>query len=264
MQNVGEGFMSELEDVKWRANATAATADTVTLSGITGQEGNNLSIMAGRGFGQSREVVANNNGTLTVDEPWNVIPDTSSVVSVGTWTRRMVVYNNSFDGRQRGVDSVSHIASAAVQPYGGASDWIVVGNTIHQLREGIHPFAMVKIDTENVEGHVTMPHYFNLYADNTIDGCREGIIQSVSKHVPEAEVSVISDTGYLGNVYRGNVITNTLRAIITATDTPEILFSTSVFERNSIIDCPTTLSDGAGISNQVWVSNTTNGAAWGP
>ncbi len=67
-----------------RGTVSAATADTVTVdSQPSGVAGWPLHIVDGRGRGQSRVVVEQSGTRLTVDRPWDVLPDATSTWQVG-------------------------------------------------------------------------------------------------------------------------------------------------------------------------------------
>lgn len=69
-----------------RGTVDSATELSLTDSGVSHPSdcvGAPVAILAGKGKGQVRLVVAASGGTLTVDEPWNIQPDTTSVYQVG-------------------------------------------------------------------------------------------------------------------------------------------------------------------------------------
>ena len=81
-----------------RARVTSATATTVTCAlwrnsvalvqfgadGLTpgAEVGQMLRVLAGKGAGQTRLITANTRDTHTVDTPWDIVPDSTSVVIV--------------------------------------------------------------------------------------------------------------------------------------------------------------------------------------
>jgi hypothetical protein len=70
-------------------------------------------VVGGRGAGQWRRVVSHTSTVLTLDQPWDVVPDSSSVVSVVAVLGKTILYGNQFnnysnyiDGYQVGVDYI--------------------------------------------------------------------------------------------------------------------------------------------------------------
>ena len=71
----------------------------------------------GQGQGQFRRVVALNGAQVTLDRPWAIPPDATSVVSITMLQRHYLVLNNTFSD-----------AGIAVQFYGTSIEHIVAGN----------------------------------------------------------------------------------------------------------------------------------------
>ena len=118
-------------------------------------------IAGGRGLGQYRRIADydKKTNTITLVRPWDVPPDTDSLIMVGRPVRRIVVYGNRLDAKPRAAQADHHIASAGVEPFGASVDMIVEKNTFHQLRTGIATFS---------------PHLFHHYAHNQFIGTRVG------------------------------------------------------------------------------------------
>lgn len=69
-----------------RGTVTAATVLTLsdTLSSFASSVVNApVAIVEGKGIGQQRRVVSNSSGVLTIDRPWNILPDTTSTYQIG-------------------------------------------------------------------------------------------------------------------------------------------------------------------------------------
>lgn len=82
--------------------ADAGTETTVTSRGEKwapgALQGRTVLIISGRGFGQYREVVSNTADTLTVDSPWRLVPDETSVYVVSWMTTNIAWFGNVWDG----------------------------------------------------------------------------------------------------------------------------------------------------------------------
>jgi hypothetical protein len=63
-----------------------------------------VAIVGGKGAGQTRRVEAHAAGTLTVDRPWDVIPDKTSRYSTFVWgLEKSLIKNNRLDQNPRGI-----------------------------------------------------------------------------------------------------------------------------------------------------------------
>ena len=63
-----------------------------------------VAIVAGTGAGQRRRVVSYANSTLTVDHPWDVVPDTTSVYSTFVWgLKDVLIVGNTLIDNPRGI-----------------------------------------------------------------------------------------------------------------------------------------------------------------
>ncbi len=123
----GGGFRTEnLGSVK------AATATTLTDRGNAINvdpfgagsipESYAVAIVAGKGAGQRRRVVGYANGTLTVDAPWDVVPDTTSRYSTFVWALKdAILFSNTLTDNPRGIWLYSSVEGI-----------VIAGNTISQ------------------------------------------------------------------------------------------------------------------------------------
>ena len=225
-QNSGEQFLWEGNQADWVGSPSGSTAQTTTLRGFTGsyEYAHDAVIIKGRGLGQSRRITAYNNGTITLETPWRVAPDQSSVVAVGNFVDRVVLYQNSLDGKLQAVTSPTHVASAGIEPFGGTTNLIADGNTLHELRSGIANWA-----TQYPEG--MSPNYFNLFTNNKMLNCRWGI-QNV------ADLQRPVGTAMLGTVYRRNTVSDALVAGITTMlyPLPSPSLDAMIYEHNELVN----------------------------
>ena len=82
--NEGE-TMYEAGGAYWQGRPTSVGATTVTVAGEpfwTDMTGTYVLVLDGRGIGQYRRVVASDASSLTVSPPWDVLPDTSTYLTV--------------------------------------------------------------------------------------------------------------------------------------------------------------------------------------
>ncbi len=264
--NSGEIFMTESLPPLLRANPVSATANTVVFSS-TPQSfiGHVAAIVDGKGMGQTRLVTGHAGSTLTLDEDWNVIPDTGSLIIVGECAYRMVAYDNIFNGGgERCLDPKRFVGNPAVQPYGMASDWIVDGNTMTDLRIGIADYLWV----EPLGSHHTVtPNYFNYYANNTISNCYHGIWRNL--RLADTATQIYEDAHSLGTMFRNNSIEGSLHRAIDCEQLPgshtipaDIIHLT-VFDNNTVFSNEDFFYGREGFFNQVWVGNQIDSANGG-
>ncbi len=121
-------------------------------------------VVNGRGLGQVRQVVANTESTLTVDRPWDVVPDASSVFSVMHHTDNVLIENST----------ITDTGKASIAPY------LCCGTTVRNNRMSLcrnHEWdtATVEMLCSNVNGQfgdndgTLWPNYNNVIEKNTID-----------------------------------------------------------------------------------------------
>jgi hypothetical protein len=230
-QNSGEQFMWEGLVTDWRgAVASAGASDAVCPALDRNPIGAVAVVVAGAGLGQSRRVTAWDAAQtrLTVDQPWQFPPDSTSVLSIGRYLSRVGVYGNTFDGKPRAPASPTHIASSGVQPYGGSQDIVVRRNTFHELRCAISNWSMS--EGSDAARRWIQPNVFALFADNRIEGCRWAASQT---HADWSGAPTAAECGILGTVYRKNTIVGTVETVFdtSAPDAGRIQFT--LYDRNT-------------------------------
>lgn len=83
--NAGE-IMFEVNDIFWGGNGSAFTADGFSTTGDPFNAdlvGNHVVVLDGKGVGQYREIVANTDNSITINRPWDVVPNADSYMKVG-------------------------------------------------------------------------------------------------------------------------------------------------------------------------------------
>jgi hypothetical protein len=202
-QNTGEQFMWEANLPIYWDTVASATSSSASFSVSPSRDLNDGAvydavIVSGKGIGQRRLITGwdASTKTITVSPDWNVVPDTTSRIDCGFFMDQCAIYGNTLDGKSQYLQNWT--ASAAIEPFGGCFDFIAASNTITDVRYGISSWTLAN------DGQPLWPTYFNLYVDNYIDNCIEGL-QAVGYGY-----SSMGDlgTGYLGNVFRGNTVNN--------------------------------------------------------
>jgi len=169
--NVGEQIMFETQFMSQQPNAkfVSAGASTLTMtnltSGFTGT-GFEAVVVAGDGVGEHVPITGYSpaTGVMTLAGPWPVIPDATSVITLGMVFDGVVVYHNTLTGK-----GVTNTASVGIQFWGGGLNVVVDSNTISNVRFGILDWAMDS-------GGEVDPSYFNLLTNNSINDVQIGIL----------------------------------------------------------------------------------------
>ncbi len=163
------------EQILWEASlgtqsclATSATSGTVTLASLAGDYvGRTVFVTGGTGTGEYRTIVSTNfatgGTTLTLDSPWDVIPDATSIINLVACPTRIVVYANKLQSI-----AGAGTASTGFELFSGGADVIVDGNTMTNMNHGI-------CEASGGYGNGTIPGFFNIYQNNTFINCKDGI-----------------------------------------------------------------------------------------
>ncbi|HEX5697292.1 MAG TPA: glycosyl hydrolase family 28-related protein [Rhodoferax sp.] len=136
VRNDGETLLTEGGGARRTENlGTVASATSTTLSdpgnkinvapfeGGAFPENYGVAVVGGKGAGQSRRVTAYSQGTLTVDKPWDVVPDTSSRYATFVWgLEKSLIKGNTLNQNPRGI----WLYQTAIREVD------IVGNTINE------------------------------------------------------------------------------------------------------------------------------------
>jgi len=266
--NTGEQIMFEHQRTIYRGKVLSATANTVTCEALNANHTSLvLTVIEGRGFGQSRLITAVNtgNGMVTVDEPWQVVPDSSSTVMIGRYVFKMTVHNNYLDGAPQCYKDGSYAyepetyintASCGVSFYGGHLQCVVANNTMIELEGGMLNWSIPQ-DINGSGIRHAMPNYFNLYTDNDVDGARYGMGDLV---YGAGSDTFVDDVAILGTVWRGNNFSNiTDTLVISNSDHPGAVIETCVLDHNIATTHKYCNYAATGPENQIWIGNSING-----
>lgn len=145
--NSGEQIMSEGSRACFVEKASAATESTVTLpsfalSKFSGHEndipaaGSTIYVANGRGYGQVRTVKSIDGNVITIETPWDIIPDTTSVVTVSVGHYNWVIYKNEISGAAN--HSEEGGGGCGVMIYNDVYNFRVVDNVITDVNTGIY------------------------------------------------------------------------------------------------------------------------------
>ncbi|MGD1275812.1 MAG: glycosyl hydrolase family 28-related protein [Tepidisphaeraceae bacterium] len=197
---------------RWQAafgTPSAVTSNTLTIApnsagGGSFAVGDDVVVTDGAGLGQMRTVTAVtlNHGpdgsvssaTLTLDKPWNVLPDTTtSHVMVGASASNSVFYQNTLSD-QAGPNGAAHLdAACAFLIYCGGYGVVFDSNTAKNLNGGA---SAMSVDTCN-------PAYFNEIINNNFQQILRGALGPAGFYGAGSQ-----DPNNIGTIVRDNMITS--------------------------------------------------------
>ena len=251
--NTGEQVLIEGGKFAIRGNVQAATENTVSLP-LKPDLSSQLvvTVVAGKGYGQTRKISSINQdtNTITLAEPWRVIPDETSIIVVSATTYRFVVYNNHLDGKEEWASGTSDSASTGVASFGGSVDLIVDSNNMTDLRTGTYHWPLGGLEVDGLRS--LQACFFNTFKNNSISNTYMGMKSMIF----EADPELLLDGGILAATYRENTL-DSINSVGFAfyTSLTEYLIKMSLFERNTFIQCPSSIVDAPYVENQLFVGN---------
>ena len=236
-QNAGEQILYENSAPEYRGLVENASLWSLSSTIFTNDwNGSMVSIVAGKGLGQTRHIssVDTVTQTATVAEPWSVIPTNTSIFIVGRMGRHWAVCNNYLDGTPRTYDPTHPrafaTASCAVSFYGGISDSVVVNNVSSETQDGFIQWGFS--DKNEQSGHErdpwNQPAYFNLWKDNVVTNGQVGVQIGAYGYDSDA-----TDVVVLGNVFRNNRVYGVDTAMAVNDIEPQMTLEMNVFEFTS-------------------------------
>ncbi len=248
-QNSGEQILWEQGDKlsTFLGTVTSTTANTVSVNQPSSAVNDwyYLSIVGGKGIGQSRQVKSLNQSTYTLYDNWNVLPDSSSVIVANQNVSNAVVYGNTLDGLS---DYKSRqTASAGVQTYFGATNLIVDSNSFNQLRNGVRLWTGYGTDTNPVN--------FTQVSNNTFTNNLTGV---------GIEISAPLGTALTGSSIRNNTFSQVETALFMWSRNSTVgnrfpIANMNVFENNALGTGGISINQrNSDIQNTILLNNTSS------
>ncbi|MFP4176784.1 MAG: DUF4469 domain-containing protein [Candidatus Brocadiia bacterium] len=133
------------------------------VSVVTGDWGDYIFIIDGTGFGQARRVVDRTDSSVTVDRPWRVEPDASSIVSIMPMSVNNVIYRNELNAFPDGYELTSQSASRGVSFWANSIGNLVEGNVSRRTSSG-----------RGMSGEAWSPSWWNEYRDEVAESVLRG------------------------------------------------------------------------------------------
>lgn len=266
-QNASEQIMFEGGASRYRGSASQITPRSVTFSNleaynIPSTTYSYLVVVDGRGLGQCRKIVAVNGGTVTLDEPWRVLPDSESIFTHGRYGSRWIVYNNYLDGvdRSKWPSAAQYSASSGFQVHGSGHSMIADGNTICETKTGIGSYSEAHSGFISSENTIS-PVYFCSYKNNTLSNCLSAsLINSIG--IRPDKLDPYADVAVLGSVWRNNMLIGTVGTAIEngGSNGDQTHVALTIFDHNTATNFGTCITGASGMKNQIVVNNTFKGS----
>ena len=171
--NAGEQIMLENMTARYDGSIGSADANTITMPsgvGFQASKGDVVTITSGKGQSQYRVITKVSKATITLSEPWGVIPDSTSKILITNGFRDLAINKNKFDGYANYLQNPG--ATTGIQVYGNTHNLYYTNNDIKNVPEGIciQPYYMT---AENSMSRAFIG--WNMFDGNKIENCGEGI-----------------------------------------------------------------------------------------
>ena len=199
--NAGEQILFEHVGEDYNGSVVSAANDKVIIADHPNNRptGDSLIIITkGKGLGQYRKVKSYRNKEVTIEGKWDIVPDSTSKVSIITSFENVVVHNNNIDGHLNFAETNS--ATLAVQIYCQMVNCYVTKNYITNI-SGIGCVSIVRESASDVAYWITIDN-------NHLNNARSiGVVVNGMRknNTPNAEILFISSYGVS---IRNNVFEN--------------------------------------------------------
>lgn len=208
--NSGEVILFEVGASKRIYKLVSLEGESMTLN-ISRKKnslvGETIAIIKNKGLGQFRRIIANEDSHITIDRPWDIPPDTSSVFSYNTSMDNCVIYKNNIVGIPNYFEQES--ATSGIQLYGSCFENIVADNTFRFLHHGIYIQGFTGYPTTESLSTGSMG---NLITGNTVSDVvygLESIVVMYRNVIPKMRpLPDIPWSSNVNNVFRDNNVSN--------------------------------------------------------
>ena len=213
--NCGEQILIETGSLMDFKVPVSATETTVTFSNDfqftcnsvwmrTLSVGDTVSVVHGDGAGQYRTITKIEGKTLTVDKPWVIIPNKTSIVGVTKGGDHIVIYKNDISGYKNYAENPG--ATCGVSTSGPSFNLQIVDNRFANMPVGI--FMSHKYRTPTGSEPITMIQYLSIISGNTIENICRGIRYELYHTIPQPTMEGEEIYLNIGSTCRRNTIRN--------------------------------------------------------
>lgn len=171
--NAGEQIMLEHISCIYDGLIKSSTDTEITMpDDYTSQvsKGSIMTVISGKGQGQYRMISTFKKKTMTVSEPWDIVPDSTSRVLITKCFHNIAIHANTMDCYANYASNPG--ATTGVQAYGNVTNMFITGNTFKNMSYGIclspHYKASNATEAKNFID-------WSIVANNKIERCCIGI-----------------------------------------------------------------------------------------
>lgn len=205
--NSGEIILYENVSYNFDGKVESSTADVTTLGTSDknkANSGNVISIVSGKGRGQYRKISKRAKNVITLEEPWDIVPDSTSHVIINNAFVNAFVCYNDLDGHSNWAEVPG--ATTGLQAYGAIHNMFYCNNKVKNTSTGIDftPFYYKDI-TGTQEGDARCVIAWSQFDRNEFQNMGRAItmaIQTTSATPTDDNVGEIA----FCNLFRGNTI----------------------------------------------------------
>ena len=251
--NIGEQILWEGGGPQFIGSPTTTSNSLLTFSTTTsgidfGNSRYYAVVVQGKGIGQVRRIVGQasvgSGMNLTVESPFAIFVDPTSIIQLLTLTTKSVVYGNSLTGLTENVTRDTYIGPAGIMLFGGTSNITIDRNTLTNIRLGIAIWSLASPRTPAPNQYESSG--FNMVSNNTITGARYAMMIEVGDGTAiSANPSGRERSTLPGNVFRGNTVRNALESAFdvafigdTMNSVPNQTIENLIIEHNSFVGVP--------------------------
>ncbi len=206
-ETAGEQIMFEGHRLSYRCGVVSATKNTITLDDEFSLEnvrvhdknfdvGAVINLVLGKGVTQYRVITKIDEKTITVDKPWDIVPDKTTTVTLSSPQYNHAIYKNTVSGYKNHSEWSS--GGCGIMTYNEAYNIRMIDNTLDNLVTGIYLTQHYREDL-NISGS-----YWEIVSGNKITNCNVGIRYMTTGMIEKTGDDILMYTAY-GNTIRRNI-----------------------------------------------------------
>lgn len=207
----GEQIMYEGNRLTYLGGVDSATENTITLDeefSLDGVRvinpefgaGSFINVVLGKGVTQYRIIKEVNGNQITVSEPWDIIPDSTSKITLSSPQYDQAIYKNNISGYKN--HSKNAGGGCAIMTYNEAYNIKIVDNVINDMITGIYVTQHFK---ENITESAGC--YWVTVSGNKMKDCNIGIRYMTTGMIEPIQKEILMHTTY-GILIRRNTFEN--------------------------------------------------------
>lgn len=209
-ETAGEQIMYEGHRISYKGGIESATENTITLdeefsledvriSDKGFSEGSVVNLVLGKGVTQYRIITKIDGRTLTVDKPWDIIPDNTTTVTLSSPQYNHAIYKNKVSGYKNHSEWSS--GGCGIMTYNEAYNIRMIDNELDNLVTGIYLTQHYREDID-ISGS-----YWEIVSGNKITNCNIGIRYMTTGMIKPTQKDILMHTAY-GITIRRNKFEN--------------------------------------------------------